>query len=518
MIVPAVFGCQNSGKNPDGGSGGAGRSGGMTGGPASSGGDRNGGSTGNAGSSGGGGSSGGSTGTRTAGGSTISSGGSTTTTSTCYVDFPCQYTYRCTADGYQPYETNYDCHSVCGPGPCSGASCDPSGSPVACPAGTRCLELGSSDITQACRPIDAGVADSGSIDTAVPDAGSMDAGASDLVLKKPADAPICDPGATACQGKTPLICDATGAWKAAKPCANACSNGVCVGDCSPGTYQCQGSAIQSCDQGGLWETVATCSDTCSKGLCVESCTAGEQRCKDLEAQTCSSAGLWQDGRACLYSCSAGACTGECTPGNRRCRENTAQTCSSAAVWVDQQACTGNGPVCAGGQCVASCLAAGQDCTDPQTSCCQGTECMSADGGKTSTCRAVSCTALGNACAATTDCCAGLDCTGGRCVARSEACLEEPEDGVCAGTSAVTCCPGTVCGTVIGSSSLGCAIPSSTQPQDVTCPRDKPSQHDPCSAARFGLECTYSDWVKEPGVFYTCTCNYHGWSCVQGHYV
>jgi hypothetical protein len=82
----------------------------------------------------------------------------------------------------------------------------------------------------------------------------------------------------------------------------------------------------------------------------------------------------------------------------------------------------------------------------------------------------------------------------------------------------TCCPGTVCGTVIGSSSLGCAIPSGTRPQDVTCPRDKPGQHDPCSAARFGSSCTYSDWVKEPGVFYTCTCNYHGWSCVQGHYV
>jgi hypothetical protein len=97
-------------------------------------------------------------------------------------------------------------------------------------------------------------------------------------------------------------------------------------------------------------------------------------------------------------------------------------------------------------------------------------------------------------------------------------LEKPEDGVCAGTPADRCCPGTVCGTVIGSSALGCAIPSSTKPQDYTCLRDKPSQHDPCSAARFGLSCTYSDWAKEPGIFYTCTCSYHGWSCVKGYYV
>lgn len=41
---------------------------------------------------------------------------------------------------------------------------------------------------------------------------------------------------------------------------------------------------------------------------------------------------------------------------------------------------------------------------------------------------------------------------------------------------------------------------------------------PQSAARFGLSCTYSDWANEPGIFYTCTCSYHGWSCIKGYYV
>jgi hypothetical protein len=281
-----------------------------------------------------GGAVGGTKGTKPTGGTT---GTTTGTTPMCYADFPCSSPYSCTSDkhGYQPYAT-VDCHSTCGPGPCSGASCIAQGSPVPCPYGTLCIDGLGDFSSSACQPVDSGIIDSGSI----------------------------------------------------------LSDG--------------GSAI--------------------------------------------------------------------------------------------------------------CLDMGKDCTSPQSACCAGSECVTLDDGKTFTCHAVSCTTLGNNCQANIDCCAGLDCMGGKCVAKTQACLEKPADGVCGGTSGGTCCPGTTCGPVTGSSSNGCAIPSQTKPQDWTCIRDRPNENDPCSWTKFGLSCTYSDWAKEPGIFYTCTCSYHGWTCVQGHYV
>jgi hypothetical protein len=379
--------------------------------------------------------------------------------------------------------------------------------------GTRCVGNGFNDPALACQPVDAGIFDSAA-DAGTADTGSQDARA-DLSVKPPLDAPECQAGATLCQGQTVLTCDATLVWKKAKACPYACSGGACVGDCAPGNYQCQGSVIEKCNASGLWESVATCPDACSKGSCVESCQAGQKRCKDLMIQTCS-AGLWQDDHACLYLCSAGVCTGECSPGNRRCRENVAQTCSLDGVWVDELTCTAASPTCTAGRCVGSCLDAGQDCTDPQTSCCQGSECVSVDD-KTFSCRAVpACASAGKACSAAADCCAGLDCTGGTCVVRGEACLEKPEDGACTGAS--SCCPGTVCRKNIVGSSQACSIPSETRPQDGACPRDRPGLYEACGTARFALSCTYSDWAKEPGIFYVCTCNYHGWSCIKNYYV
>jgi hypothetical protein len=29
---------------------------------------------------------------------------------------------------------------------------------------------------------------------------------------------------------------------------------------------------------------------------------------------------------------------------------------------------------------------------------------------------------------------------------------------------------------------------------------------------------YDDWVKEPNVFYRCTCSYHRWTCEKDYYV
>ena len=453
----------------------------------------------------------------TAGGGQAGTGGSGGSTMMCYADFPCTYTYRCSGSGYQQYESR-DCHSSCGPGPCSGETCEAVGSEIPCPAGTRCVGNGANTVSDLCRRTDAGVDDARSADGGAADAGVTDVPGIDSVLKPPADGSLCEPGATVCQDQSVLTCDATGVWKKGRTsCPYACSQGACVGECAPGSYQCQGTAIQRCNSSGFWEASAVaCPDACLNGQCVESCKQGQQRCKDLVPQSCSS-GSWQDGRACLYACSAGTCTGECAPGSRRCRDKTAQTCSNDGVFADQQTCSGASPICAGGQCVGSCLDAGQDCTDPKTACCQGSECVSSDG-KTFTCRAISCAAAGNSCSAAADCCAGLDCTAGKCVARTDTCAEKPDDGECGGNSGAACCPGTVCGSVIGSSSLGCAIPTSTRPQDGTCPRDRPSQHDPCSAARFGLGCTYSDWASEPGVFYVCTCSYHGWSCLKQNYV
>jgi hypothetical protein len=91
--------------------------------------------------------------------------------STCFVDFPCPYPYYCTSTGHQPVATNCDCHSACGPGPCSGCYCEPVGPEVACPAGTRCVDR-ANDISQACQPVDAR-ADSGA--PGFTDAGVADA-------------------------------------------------------------------------------------------------------------------------------------------------------------------------------------------------------------------------------------------------------------------------------------------------------------------------------------------------------
>lgn len=76
----------------------------------------------------------------------------------CFADSPCSFAYRCTSAGYEPVASK-DCHSVCGPGPCSGATCAAAGPEVACSPGTRCIGQGSDDVTQLCQPVDAGTSD-----------------------------------------------------------------------------------------------------------------------------------------------------------------------------------------------------------------------------------------------------------------------------------------------------------------------------------------------------------------------
>lgn len=259
------------------------------------------------------------------------------------------------------------------------------------------------------------------------------------------------------------------------------------------------------------------------------CVADQKRCKDDKVlETCYSGQAWLP-TSCDFACRDNACVGECEPGaRRRCRAtgNVPQACGSANTWVDETACSGNTPYCATGECVAACLGEGQDCSAANTACCAGSECIAAEGGTNLgngskyVCKAIpACAALGATCAALTDCCAGLDCTAGKCVAKQTACLESPADGVCGGTSGGTCCPGTTCGNKVSYEPLGCMISINLYPvREVACPRERPAFHEACRASQMALECTYSDWAKQPGVFFNCKCGYHGWSCTRGQYV
>ncbi len=60
----------------------------------------------------------------------------------CAVDFPCPtgLTMWCVDDThYQPVAT-HDCHYICGPGPCTGGTCDPEGPMQSCPFMQTCVQ------------------------------------------------------------------------------------------------------------------------------------------------------------------------------------------------------------------------------------------------------------------------------------------------------------------------------------------------------------------------------------------
>ncbi|MBI5537031.1 MAG: hypothetical protein HY898_30195 [Deltaproteobacteria bacterium] len=59
----------------------------------------------------------------------------------CYSDFPCRQgeTIRCVDDAHYVPVATHDCHYTCGPGPCSGGTCDTAGPSQECPAGTTCI-------------------------------------------------------------------------------------------------------------------------------------------------------------------------------------------------------------------------------------------------------------------------------------------------------------------------------------------------------------------------------------------
>jgi hypothetical protein len=57
----------------------------------------------------------------------------------CVADFPCgTRAHLCTGATTYRQAVTQDCHVRCGPGPCSGMSCEPTGPEMSCPAGMVC--------------------------------------------------------------------------------------------------------------------------------------------------------------------------------------------------------------------------------------------------------------------------------------------------------------------------------------------------------------------------------------------
>lgn len=59
----------------------------------------------------------------------------------CNVDFPCKTPDQIMCIGPAQYRKmkSFDCHHTCGPGPCSGGSCEPDGPVLDCPPGQKCV-------------------------------------------------------------------------------------------------------------------------------------------------------------------------------------------------------------------------------------------------------------------------------------------------------------------------------------------------------------------------------------------
>ncbi len=59
----------------------------------------------------------------------------------CFADFPCRAgeVIRCTGENTFFPVVSHDCHYACGPGPCSGGTCDPAGPTASCPSGEHCV-------------------------------------------------------------------------------------------------------------------------------------------------------------------------------------------------------------------------------------------------------------------------------------------------------------------------------------------------------------------------------------------
>ena len=77
----------------------------------------------------------------------------------CAADSPCGgRKYLCAGPNAYQEAVDLDCHTLCGPGPCSGGTCWGRGPQLACPAGTTCVSP--PPLTDAsappCVPVDAG--------------------------------------------------------------------------------------------------------------------------------------------------------------------------------------------------------------------------------------------------------------------------------------------------------------------------------------------------------------------------
>lgn len=135
--------------------------------------------------------------------------------------------------------------------------------------------------------------------------------------------------------------------------------------CTAGTKACNGSTPLSCDA-GTWVSEAACSDAtpvCDQGLCV-ACTAGQKQCVGSTPRVCN-AGQWSYQSACGGTnsvCLDGSCV-QCAPGQKRCTGNTPEVCGPNGTWQTEAACGGSTPTCESstGTCV-ECVAGTKTCS------------------------------------------------------------------------------------------------------------------------------------------------------------
>ena len=166
---------------------------------------------------------------------------------TCFADFPCGHAqlWRCIDDVTAQRNESHDCHFGCGPGPCSGGSCDPTGPVVHCVPPRHCIpaSLESSASSSPCGDLaspDGGP--DGALDAAKPDA-RVDV-APDVAPESATDGSETDADAEAAGCLTDFPCDPSTAWTCiddvtaqmneSHDCHFTCGPGPCGGgSCDP---------------------------------------------------------------------------------------------------------------------------------------------------------------------------------------------------------------------------------------------------------------------------------------------
>jgi sulfatase modifying factor 1 len=175
-------------------------------------------------------------------------------------------------------------------------------------------------------------------------------------------------------------------------CVNqTCSNGMCEGNCAPGQTMCTSDTqVEMCGPNGQWGVATTCTNACVGmvgvvgGTCGGVCLPGTQACySDTQLETCSTSGTWGAPSTCTNACvgtvgtAPGSCGGVCVPGATQCAGNGVETCGDG-TWGNATACSSS-QTCAGGVCGTpplSCQTSGPgltNCGAASENCCASLE-------------------------------------------------------------------------------------------------------------------------------------------------